>query len=569
MNREIEARLKISAVDRTGNVLKGLAGKLGQVNRQAAALNRQQGVLARTSQATFAAVSRYAAPAALAYGAKQALTDFAAVERRMTRIGMNAEASAKDVEAAFAVLQAETKKLALPLDQGIAALDTMVASGMSLQQAMAFLPSVLATAQATGAATEDIANTGLKAASALKIEAGQMQRAFDIMVTGGKAGQFELKDMAQYIPGLANSFATLGYDGEDGLKRLVAVLQTIREDTGDASSAATQAGEIFGKIYAEETINKFKKMGVDLRKEMDAAKRAGEDALSAFVRISKEALDGDMSKLPQLFTDKEFRLGMTSLITSEESLRRFLDLMNSAEVNGTVWRDLKKVTGDTQASIDRMAASWDKFKLSVGGAIAEPTADVLDAISNDIDYSEAVRQALKDKGLSFWEREKEMIRLWPFDPMSRGAESDRLAFEGGLRDPELIQRMNRQKYIDGTARPSVGRQGRKVVLAEFPGGGDGVVPVPAARPTALPPMPAQLQGVPLGLQPPPQVASMGAPPAGFFRIPSKEEFREALKIDVSGLKESGDEAAQKVADGGRAAGQEIEKSAAFFKVAGY
>ncbi|HXV31723.1 MAG TPA: hypothetical protein VD840_15460, partial [Sinorhizobium sp.] len=62
---------------------------------------------------------------------------------------------------------------------------------------------------------------------------------------------------------------------------------------------------------------------------------------------------------------------------------------------------------------------------------------------------------------------------------------------------------------------------------------------------------------------------MGQDAAGFFRIPSKEEFREALKIDVSGLKESGDEAAQKVADGGRAAGQEIEKSAAFFKVAGY
>ncbi len=121
---------------------------------------------------------------------------------------------------------------------------------MSLEEAMAFLPAVLTATQASGAAAEDIANTAMKAASALKLEANQMGNAFDIMVTGGKAGQFELRDMAQYIPTLANSFASLGYSGEEGLKRLVAILQTIREDTGSAESAATQAGEIFGKIYA-------------------------------------------------------------------------------------------------------------------------------------------------------------------------------------------------------------------------------------------------------------------------------------------------------------------------------
>jgi hypothetical protein len=44
-----------------------------------------------------------------------------------------------------------------------------------------------------------------------------LQTAFDLMVAGGKAGQFELKDMAQHIPTLANSFASMGYTGEAGL----------------------------------------------------------------------------------------------------------------------------------------------------------------------------------------------------------------------------------------------------------------------------------------------------------------------------------------------------------------
>src|SRR5690606_37601096 len=187
--------------------------------------------------------------------------------------------------------------------------------------------------------------------------------------------------------GLANSFATLGYEGEDGLKRLVSVLQSIREDTGNASSAATQAQNIFGKMYSEETAKKFGKMGVDLRKEMAAAKQAGEDALSAFVRLSKEAIDGDLSKLPLLFTDQEFRLGMQSLITSEESFRKFMETMNSAEVDGVVWRDLNRVLSDSQSSIDRMAGSWDKLMKSFGrGIAASGGVEAMDAVSNTIDY---------------------------------------------------------------------------------------------------------------------------------------------------------------------------------------
>jgi hypothetical protein len=349
MMREVEARLKISAVDKTGRVFKGVADKMGEINRRAAAYNRQQGMLMRSTAEMYATIARYAAPAALAYGVKASITEFAALERQMTRIGITADASAKQTSEAFAEAQRVAKDLNYDSVQpAIEALDTLVASGKSLEEAMAFLPSVLATAQASGAATADIANTGLKAADALKIETAQLQRAFDIMVTGGRR-QFELKDMAQYIPSLANSFSSLGYRGEDGLRRLVAILQTIREDTGDASAAATQAQNIFGKMFSGETMKKFGEFGIDLRKEMKAAAAAGEDAVSAFVRLSKEAIDGDYTKLPLLFTDQEFRLGMQSLMTSSDSLERFLEgdeLGRGEWTSGVIGN---KVMSDTQA----------------------------------------------------------------------------------------------------------------------------------------------------------------------------------------------------------------------------
>lgn len=597
MNRELEARLKISAVDKTGRVLQNIGQKLTDVNRRAAAFNRQQGLIAATTNEAFTMLSRYAAPAALTYGLVTATKDFAALERQMTRIGITAGASAEQTAEAFKVAQQVAKDLKYDSVQpAIDALDTLTASGKTLEEAMGFLPSVLATAQASGAATNDIANTGLKAASALKIEASELQNAFDIMVAGGKAGQFELKDMAQYIPNLANSFASLGYEGEDGLKRLIAMLQTLREDTGDASSAANQAQNIFGKIYSEETANKFKDFGINLRKEMEAAKKAGDDTLTAFLKITEKALNGDMTKLPLLFSDQEFRLGMQSLLSSEESFRKFMDAVNSAEVSGTVFRDLERVTSDTQASVDSLSNSWGKLMTSIGEGVAQNGGvAAMDAISGSIDYHTAVNRGLEKKGVSgFWDRTK-------FGLSSSQLEKDRMAIAGGYNDPAFVADVNQRLYESGQVKASTGRQNQGVVLAEFPGA-SGTVPVPGQKPGVtdrLPALPQHLTGLPPGLTPitAPPVASMGQVGplpqkvkdfVGNLRpsAESRASFREAMGIDLHGWKTAdrmeqsmkldgsdlattGEEAGKKVAEGGREAGKEIEASASFIRIAGY
>ncbi|NLS02323.1 phage tail tape measure protein [Rhizobium sp. P32RR-XVIII] len=557
MTRTVEAQLRISAVDKTGQVFKSVAGKMGEINRRAEALNRQQGVLARSSQAAYGTMLRYAAPAALAYGAKTALTDFASVERQMTRIGITANASVDQTNAAFTRLQEISKQVALPIDSAVTALDTLVASGMDLKDAMDFLPSVLKTAQASGAATDDIANTAIKAASALKIETSQMQHAFDIMVAGGKAGQFELKDMATYIPDLANSFASLGYNGEDGLKKLVAILQTIREDTGSASSAATYAQNVFGKIYSSDTANKFKAFGIDLRKELDQARKNGEDTVAAFTRISNEAIKGDLSKLPLLFTDEQFRLGMQSLMTSADSYKKFIDTVNGSQVDGTVLRDLQRVTGDTQASIDKLSSSWDKMMNSLGKGVSRPAVPAMNAVSNDLDYGEAVRSSLGAQGKGYLATENWMAMNLPFGSFSHSAEADRLALAGGYRDPEFLKRMQQgPKNMLGPYKPAAAPSTSLAsIYGEYADSRREGNRIERDRVLAAGGMPSLTPGISGSF-------------ADFFRIPSKEEFKEAMKIDISGLKESGDEAGKRVADGGREAGDSIKESAASLTSAG-
>lgn len=487
-NRQIKAELEVKGKDSTSAAFRSVALRMGQMERQFAAFNRtaaqvdkrmrqversasafsrMQGAAANMKNMLVTGVAGYGIYQAAA-GAKRAIVDFAAFERHMNRIGITADATKEEIGGATNEIMNLTKSMSYgSFDPAISALDTLVASGMSLKEAMAFLPSVMMTAQATGSETADIANTAMKASSALQIQAGEMQKAFDIMVTGSKAGQFEMKDMAAYIPDLANMFASLGYSGTDGLKQLVAVLQTIREDTGNASDAATYARNVFQKMYAPETATKFKKFGIDLYKSMDKAKENGEDALSAFVRLSKEAVHGDMSKLPRLFTDAQFLLGMQSLMTSPESLKKFADAMNGTNVNGTVFRDLNRVMSDTQAKIDRLSSSWSRFVMSTGGALSDPAGGTLDTASNLMDKRQWLHNSFAAEGKGRLQELGWMARNAPFPWSDSEALNRRLYIGGGRGNADFTRHYLEQAYGNAAYRPAVGGS------VSFGSGGDG------------------------------------------------------------------------------------------------
>ncbi len=361
---------------------------------------------ARGSAANVAAIGKAAgvvATATIAMATK-GLTNFASWEERLLYLGNTAGATKDQMLAAGKTVQSMAYDLGLPVDKAVDGLDVLISSGRNLEDAMAFLPSVLQTARASGAATEDIANTANKASGALKLQASDMSAAFDIMVAGGKAGQFELKDMALFIPTIANQFATLGYSGEDGLKRLIAVLQVLRERTGTAGEAATQATNVFSKIFSEQTEKNFKDFGIDLPKEMAAAKAAGEDTLTAFVRLSKQALGGDMSKLPKLFTDLQVQQGMTTLLTAGDSMQRFMDAVSTADVKGGVLRDLQVIIDGTQTSLNRLAETWDGFMKAIGGTVAPPATGVLNQLTGEMNTAKRADEIRAQSGASIWER---------------------------------------------------------------------------------------------------------------------------------------------------------------------
>lgn len=403
----IEARAILSASDRTGGIFSQIAAKIKGMNAAAATANRSAaataGVAARASQASAAAntavigaAGRVLAPAAIAVGAARAYQNYSQTELQIKRIGITADATSSEV----AGLNKTMRDTAISTGQSFAqiakGLESLTAGGLDLKDALPAMPAIAKTAQAAGAEVEDMATTTLALNQNLKISTDSMQNAFDILVKGGKAGKFELKDMARYIPSIAPAAVAIGMKGEQGLMRLVAALQTVRNGTGSTEEAADSMLNIFAKMESNETTKKFKKFGIDLTAEMKKARAEGKDLLEVFIGLSEKAMKGDLSKVPQLFSDMQFARGMRALLSYKDLNKKVMEELSRSA--GSTEIDFQKVMQSPVIAMNRLRESVDRTVNSIGAALERlPRMFGSDKGLSDMITSKA--QQIQEKGL--------------------------------------------------------------------------------------------------------------------------------------------------------------------------
>ncbi|RJF69598.1 phage tail tape measure protein [Rhodopseudomonas palustris] len=298
------------------------------------------------------------------YVGQKAVRRYAETDMAITRIGITADASDAEIQKlnkSIAGLSAQTGK---SFDDVTSGLESLVSGGMDLPQALPALPAIARTAQAAGAEVKDMATTALALNQSLGISTDKMQGAFDTLVTGGKAGKFELKDMARYMASMAPQAAAIGLKGEEGLKRIVAVLQTIRAGSGTTEEAASSFSDLLGKMETDETANKFKKFGIDVRKELDKSRKSGKDLIETFTELTEKALKGDLSKLPLLAADKEMRRGLLALLMYKKEFDGYMERLK--EVGGSGGKDLARALERPQVALDKLSASLDVVLQKLG-----------------------------------------------------------------------------------------------------------------------------------------------------------------------------------------------------------
>lgn len=394
MTRVLDAEAVIRATDRTGGVFQQVANKIKRMAAAAKSASRlgdiaergalrAEGAAAASTRMLSIPAARYLAPAAAAAALVSSTKRFASAEMALTRIGITANASDEEIANLHKTVRDLSFDTAKPFDEVADGLDQIVAGGVDLDKAKAQIGPIVKTAQAAGAEIRDISNSALALTQNLDIAEDKMQRAFDVLVAGGKAGKFELKDMARYLPSIAPAAAAVGMKGEEGLKRIVTLLQVVRAGSGNAEEAAASVQNIFAKMESEETAKNFKEFGVDLRKEMETARKGGRDLLEVFAELTEKATKGDQSKLPQLISDMQFARGMRALMSYRDLAKQVRGELDNAD--GSAMKDFGRVMQRSKSSIDQVTESVDRAKDAIGRLmVAAGATKAIDIVSQKV-----------------------------------------------------------------------------------------------------------------------------------------------------------------------------------------
>ncbi|MFD2183323.1 phage tail tape measure protein [Rhodoplanes azumiensis] len=322
-----------------------------------------------------------------AYGLGRSVTrgfrDYADVERHLTRVMNTANATRAEMGGVLGDLVKLSNEVALPLNDVVGGLDTLVAQGRTLKDALAILPAVARSAQASGATVEDIAKSADATASHMKVGAEGMQQAFDTMVAGGKAGMFELKDMARYLPSILPAASAAGLKGQEGLRTIVALMQVVRKFSGTSEEAAASVSDLFQKMEMAETQKKFKELGVDLEAMFKKGRQEGRNLLEVFEEAVHLATKGDASLVPKLAQDKEFARAIRSMIQARGEWQKLAREIAATSPGSTV-KDLSNVTNDAAAATQRLNSAWESL-LRSAGRLADKlgASSVMQGIANE------------------------------------------------------------------------------------------------------------------------------------------------------------------------------------------
>ena len=263
-------------------------------------------------------------------------------------------------------------------EDALGALDTMLASGaVKAETAMKLLPTLQKGATATGASTDDLAKIAISAMQQFGIGEDQIGEVLDKAVAAGQAGNFELADMARWLPQQMAAGKSAGLKGMAGFEALLVANQQARVTAGTSDEAGNNLVNLLAKLTSKETNDRFEKLkikgkdgkehGVDFIGSMEAQKKKGKNSIEAFMSIMdqvigqddkyrelqkklKGAKKEDQAKLLDEMTNLVEGTAIGQIISDRQALMALLGIRNNVDLGKEVKESLDKSEGAVDTS---------------------------------------------------------------------------------------------------------------------------------------------------------------------------------------------------------------------------
>lgn len=286
----------------------------------------------------------------------------------------------------------------------------LIAGGIdSLKELTAYAPVMAKTATATRASMKDLGSVAIALNDNLGIGAAGLERSMNMLAFAGKSGQFELADMAKWLPQLTPQFAALGITGERAVAEIGAALQIARRGAGSNDEAANNYKNFLSKLTAPETLKAFEKAGIDLKGSMKNLVSEGLSPAQAMLNILTahlgkkaptaaaeygKALDikdeqeramvlarlDEAYKLGALFADQQVLSFVRPALANQKDLASIEQGSKSAADQGVLDQDWAKRMGSSKEQLKELRNNLTDVGLSVGSALLPAIVDVSRAV---------------------------------------------------------------------------------------------------------------------------------------------------------------------------------------------
>lgn len=263
-------------------------------------------------------------------------------------------------------------------EEALGSLDKLLASGtVKAETAMKLLPTLQKGAVATGASTEDLSAIAISAMQQFGISEDQIGAVLDKAVAAGQAGNFELSDMARWLPQQMAAAKSAGLSGMDGFEALLVANQQARVTAGTSDEAGNNLVNLLAKLTSKETADRFSKLeikgkdgkphGIDFIKSMENEKKQGKNSIEAFGSIMdmvvgedkryqalkaklKTAKKEEQQSLIEQMTNLVEGTAIGQIISDRQALMALLGIRNNVELGKQVKEEVTNSEGATDKS---------------------------------------------------------------------------------------------------------------------------------------------------------------------------------------------------------------------------
>ncbi|WP_030132025.1 phage tail tape measure protein [Pseudomonas sp. QTF5] len=286
----------------------------------------------------------------------------------------------------------------------------LIAGGIaSAKELAAYAPVMAKTATATRASMENLGSVAIALNDNLGIGAEGLERSMNMLAFAGKSGQFELADMAKWLPQLTPQFAALGITGERAVAEIGASLQIARRGAGSNDEAANNFKNFLSKITAPETLKSFEKAGIDLKGSMKNLVSEGLSPVESMIKILTahlgtkapaaaaaygKALDikdeqerqtalarlDEAYKLGELFADQQVLSFVRPALANQQDLGGIKQGSKAAADKGVLDDDWAKRMGSSKEQLKELRVNLADIGISVGNALLPAIVDVSRAV---------------------------------------------------------------------------------------------------------------------------------------------------------------------------------------------